>query len=369
MNYCRKERLFYVDQRELTWLTQIKTSSCKHNLKYKNIMLNQKKLYNEFLNNPVIKKFDMKLCRLKSSENSIQKIKLRKDTLSNINFAKISGWRRELLLNIDSYLKKNYLIKNEVISLQFIGSIGSKNPISYSDFDCVVILPLMKSLNNNLNFKIKKLMRKLRYFSLQFDPIQHHDIFILTEDELIGGVKPFYPLSLFEYSWGYGRNHFYTSKNNLYPGNRINFLKNNQYFRSLSHNNITNISLYSFKYILSSAFMTPVYFYNFKNIYGLKSELIKKALREHGLIKSNFDLISNYRLKWPQPKRRLIKKLILKSGLKYLTYERVNYLNKRIEYYFHNQKIKLYRNDINTIVSKCLEISNYFAKILLRKNY
>ena len=122
-------------------------------------------------------------------------------------------------------MKKNYLIKNEVISLQFIGSIGSKNPISYSDFDCVVILPLMKSLNNNLNFKIKKLLRKLRYFSLQFDPIQHHDIFILTEDELIRGLKPFYPLSLFEYSWGYGRNHFYTSKNNLYPGNRINFLK------------------------------------------------------------------------------------------------------------------------------------------------
>ena len=115
--------------------------------------------------------------------------------------------------------------------------------------------------------------------------------------------------------------------------------------------------------------MTPVYFYNFKNIYGLKSELIKKALREHGLIRSNFDLISNYRLKWPQPKRRLIKKLILKSGLKYLSYEKVNYLNKRIEYYFHNQKIKFYLNDINTIVSKCLEISNYFAKILLRKNY
>ena len=212
-------------------------------------------------------------------------------------------------------------------------------------------------------------MRKLRYFSLQFDPIQHHDIFILTEDELIRGIKPFYPLSLFEYSWGYGRNHFYTSKNNLYPENRINFLKNNQYFRSLSQKNITNISLYNFKYILSSAFMTPVYFYNFKNIYGLKSELIKKALREHELIKSNFDLISNYRLKWPQPKRRLIKKLILKSGLKYLSYERVNYLNKRIEYYFYNQKIKLYLKDINTIVSKCLEISNYFAKILLRKNY
>ena len=253
--------------------------------------------------------------------------------------------------------------------MQFIGSIGSKNPISYSDFDCVVILPLMKSLNNNLNFKIKKLLRKLRYFSLQFDPIQHHDIFILTEDELIGGIKPFYPLSLFEYSWGYGRNHFYTSKNNLYPENRINFLKNNQYFRNLSHNNITNISLYNFKYILSSAFMTPVYFYNFKNIYGLKSELIKKALREHGLIKSNFDLISNYRLKWPQPKRRFIKKVILKSGLKYLSYEKVNYLNKRIEYYFYNQKIKLYLNDINIIVSKCLEISNYFAKILSRKNY
>ena len=108
--------------------------------------------------------------------------------------------------------------------------------------------------------------------------------------------------------------------------------------------------------------MTPVYFYNFKNIYGLKSELIKKALSEHGLIKSNFDLISNYRLKWPQPKKKLIKKMILNQALKYLSYEKVNYLNKRIEYYFYNQKIKLYLNDINIIVSKCSEISNYFYK-------
>ena len=39
------------------------------------------------------------------------------------------------------------------------------------------------------------------------------------------GLKPFYPLSLFKYGWGYGRNYFYTSKNNLYPESRINFLK------------------------------------------------------------------------------------------------------------------------------------------------
>ena len=369
MNYCRKEKLFYVDKKELTWLTQIKTSNHKHNLEYQHVILNQIKLFYEFLNNPVIKKFDLKLYAFDSLENNLQKIKLKRDTLLNINFANSTSWRKELLLNIDSYLKKNYLIKNEIISLQFIGSIGSKDLISYSDFDCVVILPLMKSLNDNLNLKIKRLLRRLRYFSLQFDPIQHHDIFILTEDELISGIKPFYPLSLFEHSWGYGRNHFYTSKNNLYPENRINFLINNQYFRSLSENNITNISLYSFKYVLSSAFMIPVYFYNFKNIYGLKSELIKKALIEHRPIKSNFDLISNYRLEWPQPKKKFIKKVILKSCLKYLSYEKVNFLNKSIEYYFYNQKIKLYLNDMNTIVSKCLEISNYFAKILARKNY
>ena len=98
MNYCRKERLFYVDQRELTWLTHIKTSNCKHNRKNKNIILNQKKLYNEFLNNPVVKKFDTKLCRLENLENSIQKIKLKRDTLSNINFMKITGWRKRITI-------------------------------------------------------------------------------------------------------------------------------------------------------------------------------------------------------------------------------------------------------------------------------
>ena len=84
--------------------------------------------------------------------------------------------------------------------------------------------------------------------------------------------------------------------------------------------------------------MTPVYFYNFKNIYEPKSELIKKALREHGLIKSNFDLISNYRLKWPQPKRRFIKKIILNKALKYFSYKKVNYLNKRLNITFTIKK-------------------------------
>ena len=65
MNYCSKERLFYVDQRELNWLTHIKTSNCKHNLEISKYNSKSKKLYNEFLNNPVVKKFDMKLCKLK----------------------------------------------------------------------------------------------------------------------------------------------------------------------------------------------------------------------------------------------------------------------------------------------------------------
>ena len=60
MNYCTKERLFYVNKRELTWLTHIKTANHKHNLEYQSIILKQIKLFNEFLNNPVIKKFDLK---------------------------------------------------------------------------------------------------------------------------------------------------------------------------------------------------------------------------------------------------------------------------------------------------------------------
>ena len=69
--------------------------------------------------------------------------------------------------------------------------------------------------------------------------------------------------------------------------------KNNQYFRNLSQSNIKIYHFIILNIFSLSAFMTPVYFYNFKNIYEPKSELIKKALREHGLIKSNFDLISS----------------------------------------------------------------------------
>ena len=194
------------------------------------------------------------------------KIQLNKDSLLSVKFSNILEPRKILLLKIDSYLSENYLIKNKIISLQFIGSIGSKNPISYSDFDCVVIIPLMKTLNKDLNYRIKKFINKLRYFSILFDPMQHHDIFILTEDELIRGIKPFYPLNLFKESWGYGRDHFYTLKSNLHPDSKINFLYNNQYFRKLSEKNIKNLSLYNFKYILSSAFMIQFIFTTLKII-------------------------------------------------------------------------------------------------------
>ena len=72
MNYSEKEKLFYVDQKELTWLKQIKASNYNHNLEYQNTILDQIKLYNDFLNYPENKKFAAK-CK-KKSINFIQLI-------------------------------------------------------------------------------------------------------------------------------------------------------------------------------------------------------------------------------------------------------------------------------------------------------
>ena len=46
-----------------------------------------------------------------------------------------------------------FLIKSKIISIQFIGSLGSFNPIEYSDFDCVLILPNKTYFEDRFGFK------------------------------------------------------------------------------------------------------------------------------------------------------------------------------------------------------------------------
>ena len=366
MKYNEKENLYYYNEEELVWLIENKKIFRDYSSDQLKIN-NWRGQLNKYFDSSLIQKRKININEASNKIIKKLKIKLNIDSFINMNLKNIEEWKRDILINLDEYLKNNFLIKSKIISVQFIGSLGSKDPINYSDFDCVIILPDNNILDDNIYYQIKKLIFNLRILFYSYDPNQHHDIFILTENELAVGIKPFYPLILFSGKWGYGREYFYTLENNIYPIKKYNFINNNQFFRRMYHQKDMSISIYNYKYILSSAYMTPVYFYNFNNKFYSKSESIRKVIDQYRYIKNEFSMISNYRSNWPPIKKSYTKYFLLKYGSKFLSYNQLKYFNRRLEFYFVRNSLHLYvkLNDISSIIKIARKISDYLLGQLI----
>ena len=368
MNYSKIDNLYFNTEKELSWIKNIKKNFLKSYTDEQLKVKKWKKNLNIYFNNSIL---DKKLTGLNSKKLYQPKKKVRINlnisSFSKVKMENIQNWKKNILFNVHDFLSENLLIKSKIISVQFIGSLGSLNPIEYSDFDCILILPNKNLIKNNVYYEIKKIIIQLRYFLYSFDPNQHHDIFILTEDELINGIKPFYPLMLLKDKWGYGREYFMTAENNLTPSNHINFITNNQFFRRLYFEEEVNISFYNYKYILSSAFMIPVYFFNFKNHFFSKLESIKQLKKKHTKIKDDFKLISELRLEWPEIKNRSIRNMTFKLGSNFFSYPTVLKFYRRFEFYFPRKEFINFAksNDIKMVIAKSKSISDYFLKKLI----
>ena len=366
MNYSKKDNLYFQTEEELLWLKKNRIKSIQSFSKRQIDVNSWKKNLINYFNRPTHKARIVELggSIYESGENL--KINLNVNSFLNMNLSNIELWRKDILFEIDKYLKENFLIRNRVISVQFIGSLGSFNPIKYSDFDCVIILPNKKYLNQNILFQIKKIVSMLRFFSYSFDPNQHHDLFILTEDELMNGIKPFYPLALFKKQWGYGRDYFITKADNITPLGQINFLNNNQLFRRLAHDDTKTVSFYNYKYILSCAFMMPVYFLNFNNVFYGKSKSIKIMIQKNISLKDDFKFISELRLKWPSIEKKNIRNLCLSLGFKLFSHNQTLNFNRRLEFYFPRKNFVNFvkHNKIESVINKSKKISNYLLKKL-----
>lgn len=370
MYYSKTENLYYDNDEEFEWFKNIKKESIQSSSLEKLDVIDWRNNLQNYFNNSLLSKNNFLIN--KQFHESIKKvpIKLNIDSFLNADFVNITNSKKKILLEVDKFLKNNSLIKNKIISVQFIGSLGSKNPQNYSDFDCLMILPNNKLLNKIFYLKIKKIIFRLRLFAFAYDPNQHHDIFILTEDELINGVKPFYPLKLLKKTWGYGRDFFFTANNNFYPNTKLNLINNNQFFRRLDYEKTKITSLYNYKYILSCAFMIPVYFYNFQNKFYTKSKSIALAKIENISIINGFDLISKIRLNWPKEEKALMRNFFLKYSSKIISYDQMVKLNKMLGYYFYQNKFNHFTksNDIAEIIKIGKMVSDYFIKKLIGIN-
>lgn len=94
----------------------------------------------------------------------------------------------------------NEHLKEDLIGAYVHGSLGTCEGVAYSDFDALVIL------KDEVFESAKRLAgaaRKLnhaRTIMLDFDPLQHHGWFVLTEKDLKFYCNAYFPVELFKYA-------------------------------------------------------------------------------------------------------------------------------------------------------------------------
>ena len=369
IKYDKKLAVYYRNKNEYDWIInqQYKYINEKDKLN-KNSVFQWKKELVQLLNKPNQSFIKINQNKFQHSKGNIcQSLNL--SSFKSHSLEKLEDWKIRILYQVDEYLKNNNLIRSKRISVQFIGSLGSFNPIPYSDFDCLIILPLIEKLSLDQIYELKKLYNFLNLSAHIFDPLQHHDIFIITEDELVAGIPGFYPLELLNNKWGYGRDHFYYPKNINNKVASINFINNNQYLRRLDYNQEFPNSLYQLKYILSSVYLMPAFFYNAKNEIYSKKESINKIKNENPYFRKQFDWLSEFRNQWPTSSFPLFKRNIFILGFNTFSLKNMVYIYRKIDYSFKRKRPKHpFLKYSSTIISKARIISDFLFELIIKKD-
>jgi len=117
----------------------------------------------------------------------------------------------KLNVQIESYAGKNRHVqqmvsflsehlRGDVIGAYVHGSLGTYEGIAYSDFDALVVL---KDVIFEAPERLAGVARKLnraRTIMLDFDPLQHHGWFVLTEADLRYYCNAYFPVELFKHA-------------------------------------------------------------------------------------------------------------------------------------------------------------------------
>lgn len=121
------------------------------------------------------------------------------------------GNNPKIKVKIESYKGKNHHVqqminylsehlKEDLIGAYVHGSLGTYEEIPYSDFDALAIL---KDEVFGSPEKLVRTAKKLNYaltIMLDFDPLQHHGWFVLSELDLRFYCNAYFPIELFKYA-------------------------------------------------------------------------------------------------------------------------------------------------------------------------
>jgi len=122
-----------------------------------------------------------------------------------------TGTTSELHIRIDQYEGQNRHVrrmmnflsehlKDDLIGAYVHGSLGTYEEVAYSDFDALVILKNEVFESPKRLARVAKDLNHARTIMLDFDPIQHHGWFVLTEADLKFYCNSYFPAELFKYA-------------------------------------------------------------------------------------------------------------------------------------------------------------------------
>lgn len=169
---------------------------------------------------------------------------------------------------LKSYLSEH--IENDIFGCYVHGSIGTNDTVAYSDFDALVILrDETYNSANRLQNALNHLLYSQKFF-YEFDPLQHHGWFVMSENMLRNYPVLFFPPELFFYAkslFEAGRN--FTIEYNK-PGDYKRPLFNliSGIERTLKRD-LTNCNMFELKSLLSEFMLLPTFYVQAKISSGI----------------------------------------------------------------------------------------------------
>jgi hypothetical protein len=91
-------------------------------------------------------------------------------------------------------------LDNDLVGAYVHGSLGTYEDVSYSDFDALAILKNDVFLSTGRLIRVASRLQKARSIMFDFDPLQHHGWFVLTEAHLNCYPAWYFPVELFDYA-------------------------------------------------------------------------------------------------------------------------------------------------------------------------
>lgn len=173
-------------------------------------------------------------------------------------------------------MKKLAASKNDLIGAYIHGSLATNENILYSDFDALIIIKdeVFESPTRLASLAVR--LASLRKIMFQYDPLQHHGWFVLTEKDLKNYCDAYFPVTLFEYS----KSLFPDQGTNLKIHIRESSIESNLYFLELCDSLINRFksgyrpkNMHQMKSILSQFMLLPALYLQAKKNKGIYKKL------------------------------------------------------------------------------------------------